>query len=85
MFLEDIVGITNLKATASIYDEESYTLLGVLSLHQVLLCYLRLRDGQQLIAEVHLSNEIMNLVQAVIPNTPKPEQMILRMNKNAPA
>jgi hypothetical protein len=73
MLLEDIVGITNLEATAPIYDEESHTLLGVLSLHQVLLCCLRLSDGHQLIAEVHQSNEIIGPVQAVIPNTHEAE------------
>jgi hypothetical protein len=75
MLLEDIVGITNLEATAPIYDEESHTLLCVLSLHQVLLCYLQLSNGNQLIAEVHQSNEIMGQVQAVIPNTPEAEQI----------
>ena len=39
----------------------------------------------QLIAEVHQSEEIMGPVQAVIPNTPKAERMILMMNKNVPA
>jgi hypothetical protein len=53
MLWEDIVKITNLEATALIYDEESHTLLGVLSLQQVLLCYLWLSNGHQLIAEVH--------------------------------
>jgi hypothetical protein len=85
MILKDIVGITNLDATAPIFDEESNKFLGNLSLHQVLLRYLRLSDGHQLIAEVHQSDEIMGPVQAVIPNTPKAERMILMMNKNVPS
>jgi hypothetical protein len=40
MLLEDIVGITNLDATAPIFDKESHRLLGNLSLHQVLLRFL---------------------------------------------
>ena len=84
MLLEDIVGITNLDATAPIFDEESHRLLGNLSLCQVLLQFLRLIDGHQLITEVHQSNEIMGPVQAVIPNTPKAKRMILMLNKTIP-
>jgi len=87
MILEEIIGITNLDATAPIFDEESNQFLGNVSLRQVLLSYLRLRlsDGHQLIAEVHQSDEIMGPVQAVIPNTPKAERMILMTNKNVPS
>ena len=85
MILKDIIGITNLDATAGIFDDETGKYLGMLSLHQVLLCYLRLSYGHQLIAEVHQSEEIMGPVQVVIPNTPKAERMILMMNKNVPA
>jgi hypothetical protein len=85
MLLEDIVGITNLDATAPIFEEVSNKFLGNLSLHQVLLRYLWLSDGHQLIAEVHQSDEIMGSVQAVIPNTPKAKWMILMMNKNVPS
>ena len=85
MILEDIIGITNLDATAGIYDEETGNFLGTLSLCQALLRYLRLSDGHQLITEVHQSEEVMGPVQAVIPNTPEAERMILMMNKNVPA
>jgi hypothetical protein len=85
MLLEDIVGITNLNATASIFEEVSNKFLGYLSLCQVLLRYLRLSDGHQLIAEVHQSDEIVGPVQAVIPNTPEAKRMILMMNKNVPS
>jgi hypothetical protein len=85
MILEDIVGITNLDGKAAIADEETNYFLSHLSLHHVLLCYLHLSDGHQLIAEVHQSNEIMGPVQAVIPNTPGAEWMIVMMNKNVPA
>jgi len=37
MILEDIIRITNLDATAPIFDEESNKFLGNLSLRQVLL------------------------------------------------
>jgi hypothetical protein len=85
MLLEDFVGITNLDATAPIFKEVSNKFLGNLSLHQVFLCYLWLSDGHQLIVEVHQSDEILGPVQAVIPNTPKAEWMILMMNKNVPS
>ena len=85
MILEDIIGITNLDATAGIFNEKTGKFLEKLSLCQVLLRYLRLSGGYQLIAEVHQSEEIMGPVQAVIPNTPKSERMILMMNKNVPA
>jgi hypothetical protein len=55
------------------------------TLCQVLLCYVRLSNGHQLLAEIHQSNGVMGRVQAVIPNTPEAEQMILMMNKNFPA
>jgi hypothetical protein len=59
--------------------------LGNLPLRQVLLRYLGLSDGHQLIAKVHQSDEIMGPVQAVIPNTPEAKRMILMMNKNVPS
>ncbi len=76
MILEDIVGVTNLDGTATIYDEETHDFLGYLSLCHILLCYHCLRNGHQLIVGVHKSNEIMGPVQVVIPNTPETEQMI---------
>jgi hypothetical protein len=85
MLLKDIVGITNLDATAPIFEEVSNKFLGYLSLHRVLLRHLRLSDGHQLIVEVHQSDEIMGPVQAVIPNTPEAKRMILMMNKNVPS
>ena len=79
MLLEDIVGITDLKGQAEVFEELT------LSLRQILLNYVRLSDGHQLVAEVHQSYEVMGRVQAVILNTPEAEQMILMMNKTFPA
>jgi hypothetical protein len=62
MLLEDIVGITNLDATAPIFEEEFNKFLGNPSLRKVLLRYLRLSDGHQIITEVHQSDEIMDPV-----------------------
>ena len=76
---EDIEGITNLDGQAAVSEELT------LSLRQILLNYVRLSDGHQLIVEVHQSYEVNGKVQAVIPNTPEAEQMILMMNKNFPA
>jgi hypothetical protein len=85
MILKDIFGITNLYGAATIHDEETKYFLSHLSLCHVLLCFLCLTNGHQQIAEVHQSNEIMEPVQAVIPNTPETERMIVMMNKNVPA
>jgi hypothetical protein len=79
MLLEDIVGITNLEGQVKVSQELT------LSLRQILLNYVRLSDGHQLVAEVHQLYEVMGRVQEVISNTPEAEQMILMMNKNFPA
>jgi hypothetical protein len=84
MILEDIIGITNLNGHTDLHQAGMNTTLHFI-LHQVLLHYVRLSDGHQLLAEVHQSNNVMGCVQAVIPNTPEAEQMILMMNKNFPA
>ena len=85
MIFEDIIGITNRNATARIFNNETGKYLRMLSLCQVLLRYLQLSDGHQLIAEVHQLEEIIGPVQVVIPNTPEAERMILMTNKNVPA
>jgi hypothetical protein len=51
----------------------------------VLLKYFRLSDGHQLIAEINQAKEPMAPVQAVVPNTPEAERMIVMVNKNFPA
>jgi hypothetical protein len=84
MLLEDLVGITDLNASADLYQASMMTPLHF-SLQQVLLRFVQLSDGHRLFAEVHQSNEVMGQVQAVIPNTPEAEQMVLMMNENFPA
>jgi hypothetical protein len=84
MIFEDIVGITNLDGAADYHQEGMHNTL-CFTLHQILLRYVRLSDGHQLIAKVHQSYDVMGHVQAIIPNTPEAEQMILMMNKNFPA
>ncbi len=84
MLLEDLVGITDLNAAANLYQNGVPTPLRF-SLRQVLLHFVKLGNGHRLFAEVHQSNEVMGRVQAVIPNTPEAEQMVLMMNKNLPA
>ncbi len=78
MILEDIVGITNLGGAADYHQEGIHTTLRF-TLPQILLRYVHLSDGHQLIAEVHQSYDVMGRVQAVIPNTPEAEQMVLMM------
>jgi hypothetical protein len=84
MVVEDLLGITNLDAAASLYNEAGEATKG-LTLRHVLLTKFKLKDGFQLIAEVHQSAAPMSPVQVVIPQTPEAEKMILMMNKNFPA
>jgi hypothetical protein len=84
MILEDIFGIVDLDGSAAVKDEETGREIGSHSLCTILLKYLHLSDGHQLIAEIHQAKEPMAPVQAVIPNTPKAERMIATMNKNFP-
>ena len=83
MVVEDILGITNLDAAAALYTENSELTRG-LPLRHVLLTKFKLRDGFQLIAEVHQSAAPMSPVQVVIPQTPEAEKMVLMMKKNFP-
>ena len=81
MILEDVVGITDLNGQAVLNEVVMNTPL-CFTLHQVLLCYVCLSNGHQLLAEIHQSNNVMGRVQAVIPNTPEAVQMILMMDNN---
>jgi hypothetical protein len=85
MILEDISGMVDLDGSAAVKDEETGWEIGTYSLCTILLKYLRLSDGHQLIVEIHQAKESMAPVQAVIPNTPKAERMIAMMNKNFPS
>ncbi len=85
MILEDISGIVDLNGSAAVKDEETSRKIMTITLRTVLLKYLRLSDGHQLIAEIHQSKEPMAPVQAVLPNTPEAEHMIVMMNKNFPS
>ncbi len=81
MILKDIVGITNLNGQADLY-EEGMSMPLRFTLRRLLLQHVRLNDGCQLLAEIHQSSDVMGRVQAVIPNIPEAEQMVLMMNKN---
>ena len=84
MVLEDVSGITDLDGEATLTGPDVATPLR-LSLRKLLLTNIRLSDGHQLLAEIHQADGVMGRVQAVIPNTPEAEQMILMMNRNFPA
>jgi hypothetical protein len=85
MILEDISGIVNLDGSTVVKDEETGCEIIFITLRSVLLKYLRLSNGHQLIAEIHQSSEPMAPIQAVVPNTHEVERMIVIMNKNFPA
>ncbi len=85
MMLEDITGIVYLNGMAAIKDNNTGNVIRVVSLRTLLLRYLCLSNGHQLIVEIHQANGVMGPVQAVVPNSPEAEQMIMMMNKNFPA
>jgi hypothetical protein len=84
MILKDVVSITNLNGQADLY-EEGMSMPLCFTLRKLLLQYVHLSDGHQLLAEIHQSSDVMGRVQAVIPNTPEAEQMVLMINKNFPS
>jgi hypothetical protein len=66
--------------SGAVKNEETGWEIGSYSLPTILLKYLRLSDGHQLIMEIHQAKELMAPVQAVIPTTPKAEWMIIRIS-----
>jgi hypothetical protein len=84
MILEDVVGIMNLNGQGDLYETGMSTPL-CFTLRKLLLQYVPLSNGHQLLAEIHQSGNVMGSVQVVIPSTPEAKQMILMMNKNFPA
>jgi hypothetical protein len=84
MMLEDGASITNLNGQADLYETGMSMPLRFM-LRKLLLQYVCLSNGHQLLVEIHQSSNVMGRVQAVIPNTPEAKQMILMMNKNFPA
>ena len=85
MICEDIRGISELDATASFFSVTNPDeVVGVLSLRQVILRYIKLADGSSLVAEIH-QRGTMGLVELVVPNTPEAEAMVLMMNRNVAA
>jgi hypothetical protein len=84
MVVENILEITNLDAGAALYTKSGKLIRG-LTLCHVLLAKFKLKDGFQLIAEVHQSAAPMSSFQVVVPQTPEAKKMVLMMNKNFPA
>jgi hypothetical protein len=77
-----ISGIVGLNGSAAVKNEETGCKIMTITLRTVLLKYLCLSNRHQLTAEIHQSKEPMVPVQAIVPNTPKAERMIVMMNKN---
>jgi hypothetical protein len=70
MILEEFVGITNLNGKA-VLDKAGMSTPLRFTLRKILLQYIWLSNGHQLLAEIHQSSNVMGRVQAVIPNTPE--------------
>jgi hypothetical protein len=85
MILEDISGIVDIYGSAAVKDEETGHEIMTITLRTVLLKYIRLGNRHQLIAEIHQLKEPMDPVQAILPNTPQKERMIVMTNKNFPS
>jgi hypothetical protein len=60
MLLEDLVGITDLNASADLYQASMMTPLRF-SFRQVLLCFVQLSNGHHLFAKVHQSDEVVTI------------------------
>jgi hypothetical protein len=75
-----VKGITNLEASAEVTCSESGNVIGHLSLHQTLLKYLKLQDGNPMCAELHQCGP-KGPVDMVIPNTSLAECCFEMFNK----
>jgi hypothetical protein len=81
---EELVGMINLDYPAPIMHPTTGQHVVSYTLRYVLLNFVKMSDGHPLIAEAHQSNISMATL-LIIPNTPKAEQLVGKMNKNLPA
>jgi hypothetical protein len=75
-----VKGITDLDASAKVICPDSGNMLGYLSLHQTLLKYLKLPDGNPMRAELHQRGP-QGVVDMIIPNTPLAKSSFEMFNK----
>jgi hypothetical protein len=76
----EVQGIMDLDASADMLCPESGDVLGRLSLQETLMNYLKLKDGNPLVAELHQCGP-QGLVDMVIPNTSEAESRFEMLNK----
>ncbi len=76
----EVWGITNLDASADVLCSESGGVLGRLSLLEKLMKYLKLKDGNPMVAELHQHGP-QGPVDMVIPNTSEAEAHFEMVNK----
>ncbi len=76
----EVHGITDLNALVDMLCPESGDILGQSSLQEILMKYLKLKDGNPMVAELHQRGP-QGLVDMVIPNTSKVEAHFEMVNK----
>jgi hypothetical protein len=84
MLAKDLIGVILLDETSDIIHPVTKTVSSMLSLHDILLHYLKMSDGHSMIAKAH-QEELLKPTTIIIPITAKAERMSLMMNKNLPA
>jgi hypothetical protein len=84
MVLEAISGIINVDDFANFLHPLSHQSMGSMSLHQVMLKYLKMSKGHLLIAEVHQAGPQLKMT-IIAPHTLEDKQLIAIMNKNVAA
>jgi hypothetical protein len=80
VFSVEVRGIMDLNASADVLCTESGNVLGQLSLQETLMKYVKLKDGNPMVAELHQRGP-QGPVDMVIPNTSKAEAHSKMFNK----
>jgi hypothetical protein len=77
-------GIIDIDDLADFLHPVSRQLIGSITLHQVILKYLKMSDGHSLVAEVHQAGPQLETT-LIVPHTLEAKRMIATMNKNVTA
>jgi hypothetical protein len=83
MMAEDLIGVILLNETLDIIHPVTKAVSSTLCLRDILLHYLKMRDGHSKIAKAH-QEELLKYTTIIIPIIAKAESMSLMMNKNLP-
>ena len=79
---DGLPGIINLDKEVPFFAaSDSNRIIGHMSLRYALYRFMKLEDGHSIFAELHQESPLAS-VDAVIPNTPEAETMVLMMKRN---